>query len=298
MKAWTGGVMNFSFLKAFYHVAAHKGFTMAAKKLGVSQPTLSLQVRGLEKCYGVPLIKRCGKVFELTEEGDLVFSYAKSIFSLVSDLETAIQDFSARGLKIGSTPTLAHYVMPKIIQTLREGNPQLKIQLFTGLSEEVLQKVVNFEYHVGLIGWGDCPGNVIKRRVAEPKLYFITKDDALNKRLCLKDLAHYPVILPKEGSRTRAYIIGAFKKADVPLNNRIDCENAQAIKDMVRLGIGGAFFPHYAIRDDVASKKYRKIDVLDGLNLTLNLVYLKERRGLGLLTEFLAAAKEITRSLQ
>jgi LysR family transcriptional regulator, transcriptional activator of the cysJI operon len=283
--------MNFSFLKAFYHVAECKSFTLASKKLNLSQPTLSLQVQGLEKCYGLPLIKRHQKRFELTEEGKLVFSYARSIFSMVTDLENAIEDLGARGLKIGSTPTLAHYIMPNIIRVLKEGNPRLKIQLFTGLSEEVLQKVIHYEHHVGLIGWADCPGNVIRKKVAEPKLYFITKDPVLPERIHLKDLAHYPVILPKEGSKTRAYIIGTFKRLNVPLNNCVDCENAQAIKDMVNLGIGGAFFPLYAIEADVLAKKYRKIEILDGLHLTLSLVYLKERRSLDIVKEFLTAAK-------
>lgn len=123
--------MNFSFLKAFYHVAECKSFTLASKRLNLSQPTLSLQVQGLEKSYGLPLIKRHQKRFELTTEGNLVFSYARSIFSLVADLEKAIEDLGARGLKIGSTPTLAHYIMPNIIRVLKQGNPQLKIQLFT-----------------------------------------------------------------------------------------------------------------------------------------------------------------------
>jgi DNA-binding transcriptional LysR family regulator len=290
--------MNFAHLKAFYHVAECKSFTVASQKLNLSQPTLSLHVQGLEKWYGFPLIKRHKKSLELTEEGELVFSYARSIFSLVHDLENAMEDLGARGLKIGSTPTLAHYIMPKIVRALKQTNPLLKIQLFTGLSEEVLQKVINYEYHVGLIGRADCPDHIINKRVAEPKLYFITKDAELPARIHLKDLADYPVILPKEGSRTRSYIIEAFEKLNVPLNNRIDSENAQAIKDMVHMGIGGAFFPVYAIEADVLEKKYRKIEILDELHLSISLIYLKERRRLDMVKKFLAAVKESAFSLQ
>lgn len=289
--------MNFAHLKAFYHVAECKSFTLASQRLNLSQPTLSLHVQGLEKWYGFPLIKRHKKGLELTEEGELVFSYARSIFSLVRDLDNAMEDLSARGLKIGSTPTLAHYIMPKIVQALKEANPLLKIQLFTGLSEEVLQKVINYDYHVGLIGRADCPDYIINKRVAEPKLYFITKDAQLPARIHLKDLADYPVILPKEGSRTRSYIIEAFEKLNVPLNNRIDSENAQAIKDMVHMGIGGAFFPVYAIEADVLEKKYRKIEILDELHLFISLIYLQERRSLDMVKKFLAAVKESAFSL-
>lgn len=284
--------MNFAHLKAFYHVADCKSFTLASKRLNLSQSTLSLQVQGLEKRYGLPLIKRHKKILELTEEGELVFSYAKSIFSLVHDLGNAMEDLSTRSLKIGSTPTLAHYIMPKVIRTLKVTNSQLKIQLYTGLSKEVLQKVINFEYHVGLIGRTDSPGNIINKQVAEPKLYLITNDAGLPARIHLADLANYPLILAEEGSTTRAYIIEEFKKRNVQLNNCIDSENAQAIKDMVHLGMGGAFFPLYAIEADVREKKYRKIEIIDDLHLTINLVYLKERRNLDMVKRFLVAVKE------
>ena len=72
--------MNMNHLKAFYAVAKAKGFTHAAKQLNVSQPTLSMQVKSLEKRFSVPLIKRNKKTFELTEEGKLVFAHAEKIF--------------------------------------------------------------------------------------------------------------------------------------------------------------------------------------------------------------------------
>lgn len=283
--------MNFAHLKAFYHVADCGSFTLASQRLNLSQSTLSLHVQSLEKRYGLPLIKRHKKIFELTEEGELVFSYARSIFSLVHDLGNAMEDLNTRSLKIGSTPTLAHYIMPGVIRTLKETNPQLKIQLYTGLSKEVLQKVINFEYHVGLIGRTDCPGNIINRRVAEPKLYFITNDPGVPARIHLKELANHPLILAEDGSTTRAYIIEEFKKRHIPLNNCIDCENAQAIKDMVHLGMGGAFFPSYAIEADIRERKYRMIEIIDDLHLTINLVYLKERRNLSMVKKLLVAVR-------
>lgn len=284
--------LNFAHLRAFYHVADCGGFTLASKRLNLSQSTLSLQVQSLEKRYGFPLIKRHKKLLELTEEGTLVFSYARSIFSLAHDLGNAMEDLSTRSIKIGSTPTLAHYIMPQVIRTLKEENAQLKIQLYTGLSKEVLQKVIDFEYHVGLIGRTDCPGNVISKRVAEPRLYFITNDPEVPTRVHLKDLANYPLILAEDGSTTRTYIIEAFKRCEIPLNNYIDCENAQAIKDMVHLGMGGAFFPAYAIDSDIREKKYRKIDIVDDFHLTINLVYLKERRNLPMVRKFLGAVRK------
>ncbi len=284
-------VMYFNHLKAFYHVSDCRSFTLAAKRLNVSQPTLSLQVQSLEKQCGLPLINRHKKAFELTEEGELIFSYAQSIFSLLHDLENTIEDLNTRSLKIGSTPTLAHYILPGIIQSLKESNPKLRVQLYTGLSREVLQMIVNFEYHVGLIGHLNYPDNIVKRTIAEPKLYFIANDPALPDRLHLEQLASYPIILPETGSATRDYLVAEFKRRGIPMNIYIDCENAQAIKHMVHLGMGGAFFPPYAIQEDIEENKYRKIAIIDDLHLTVDLVYLKDRKNIKMVRHFLSAVQ-------
>lgn len=285
--------MNFTHLKAFYSVVKYQSFTQAARELNVSQPTLSLQVQSLEKQYDIPLLKRTKKIIELTREGEIVFSYAEKIFSLASEMENTIEDLnSARSgeLKIGSTPTLAHYMLPNLILKLKEINPDLKFQLYTGLSREVLGKVLDFEYHVGIIGRVEYPSNVIFSEIINPKLYFITADK-MKHQIRLKDLSDYPILFPERGSATREYIIGEFQKKRIPLNNYIDCENASALKNMVHLGMGGAFFPLYGIEKDVKEGKYRCIEILDELSLHIDLIYLLERKNSQTVKSFVSALK-------
>jgi len=280
--------MNFNHLNAFYNVADCKSFTLAAKRLNISQPTLSLQVQSLERKYGIVLIKRNRKSFELTEEGKVIFAYAQSIFSLTCDLKNAIEDINTGSLKIGSTPTLAHYVLPGVIMSLKEKHPHLKLELYTGVSREILTKLVNFEYHAALIGRVEYPANIICKTIAKPKLHFITTA-SMQETIRLSDLSNYPIILPEQGSATRDYLIGEFTRRNIPLNNCIACENAQAIKNMVALGMGGAFFPLYGIAEDVREGKYRKVDIADDLHLTIDIAYVKERKNMKMVRNFIAA---------
>ena len=168
-------------------------------------------------------------------------------------------------------------MLPGIIHTLKQQNPDLRLQLYTGLSKEVLGKVIEFEYHIGIIGRVAYPSNIIARQILNPKLYFITADK-MNNPIRLKDLASYPIIFPEHGSATREYIIQEFQKREIPLNNYIDCENPPALKHMVHLGTGGAFLPWYSIESDVKAGKYRYVEILDGFSLNIDLVYLKERK--------------------
>lgn len=282
--------MNFTHLKAFYSVAVCNGFTQAAQKLNISQSTLSLQVQSLEKKHSLLLIKRNKRAFELTDEGLVVFEFARKIFSLADNLSNAIADLKVSRLKIGSTPTLAHYIIPRVILALKNRNPALKYELYTGLSRELLTKVSNFEYHAALIGRIEYPANIISKNIAEPKLYFISAKPR-GETISLADLADYPIILPEQGSATREYIIREFQRRGIPLNICMDCENSEAIRNMVHLGMGGAFFPLYGIDQDVREGKYHKSAIAEDLHLTIDIVFLKERRTMKVIRDFIAALR-------
>lgn len=283
--------MNFTHLKAFYSVAVCNGFTQAAQMLNVSQSTLSLQVQSLEKQYCVALIKRSKRSFELTEEGRIVFEFARKIFSLADNLDRTIEDLRCSSLKIGSTPTIAHYIMPKVIMALKEKNPQLKFELYTGLSRELLTKVNNFEYHAALIGRIEYPANIISKNIAEVKLYFISSVP-MGETVRLTDLAGYPIILPKQGSATRDYIIREFERRGIPLNICMDCENSEAIRNMVHLGMGGAFFPLYSIKDGLRGGRYHHSAIEEDLRLMFDAVYLKERRSMQVIRDYVAVLRK------
>ena len=283
--------MNFTHLKAFYSVAVSNGFTQAAQLLNVSQSTLSLQVQSLEKQYCVALIKRSKRSFELTEEGRTVFEFARQIFALADSLDRAIEDLKCSRLKIGSTPTIAHYIMPNVIMALKVKNPRLKFELYTGLSRELLTKVNDFKYHAALIGRLEYPDNIISKNIAEVKLHFISSVP-LGETIRLADLSEYPIILPEQGSATRDYIIHEFERRGTPLNICMDCENAEAIRNMVHMGMGGAFFPLYSIKDGLRAGLYHHSAVEEDLRLTFDVVYLKERRTMQVIRDFVAVLRK------
>ena len=283
--------MNFTHLKAFYHVAKCKSYTVAAHKLNISQPTLSLQVQKLETYYDTPLLKRGKKHIELTEEGKLIFSYAKKIFSLASEVENKIEVMNtllSGKLKIGSTPSLAHFVLPNIISMLKKDKPDIEIQINTSVSKVVVEEVLDYENHIALIGRVFYPSNIIYKPFLSTRLYFITTD-VMRDKISLKDLANYPIILRGSGSATRDYIVNEFRERNIPLNNRINCEDASAIKDMVRLGIGGALFPQFSIEKNFNSNNFRCIEILEELLVHIDVIYLREREDSKIIKEFFSA---------
>src|SRR4030043_1128757 len=270
--------MNFYHLRAFYCVAKNKSFSIASEELHVSQPTISMQVKSLEQTYNVQLIWRRGKYFRLTEEGQLVYSHAKQIFTLAQNLKKVMSDFSENLIRIGSTPYIAHYILPNLLIVLKQSHPNMKVEIYTGLSTEILQMVIDSEYHVGVIGRLPYPDTVVSKFITEKRLYFITKDPHLPDSLHLKDLENCPIILPEKGSATREYIINEFSKRNIPIRIYVECENPPAIKHMVNFGLGGAFFCLSDIEEEVKRKQFRKINIIEELSVNYDLICLKERK--------------------
>jgi len=288
--------MNFTQLRAFYFVAKHESFTLAAGEMNISQSTLSLHVQKLEQQYDIPLIRRNKNTFRLTDEGKIVYSYAKKIFSLAEDLTVKMEDMGSPSsgiIRIGCAPSIAQYIVPKIVVSLKEKNPGLELQIDTNIAREILRRVLNFEYHIGLIGRISYPNNIVYKQILKPKFHFITADQGMKDPIRLQELAGYPLILPERWSVTREYIVKEFRKRNIPLGDCIHCENVSAIKQMVHLGLGGSFFPYYAIEDDVREGKYRSIEILDDLFLNIDLIYLAKRRKSKTLKSFISTLKNL-----
>jgi len=284
--------VNVNHLKAFHAVARAKSFTLAAKHLNVSQPTLSMQVKSLEKRFSVPLIKRNRKTFELTEEGNILFRHAEKIFSMLHEMKRDLENFETHHMIIGSTPYISNHVLPEVLLAIQEQHIGLKVQIYTGLSTEVLGNVVDYEYHFAVIGRLPYPDNIVSIPILKTKLLFISKED-LGEEVSLRQLANHPIILPEKGSATRNYLMGEFSKRNLTMTNPIDCENPPAIRHMVELGMGGAFFPLFSVQKDVQEGRFHMASVKEDLFLDYDLIFLKDRRNSPTVRIFTSAMKKL-----
>ena len=91
--------MNFTQLRAFHAVASEGGFTRGARRLGISQPAVTVQVRALEQRYGIELFRRLGQRIELTDFGRELWQRTRRAFAEIDDLEELLA--SAGELRVG-----------------------------------------------------------------------------------------------------------------------------------------------------------------------------------------------------
>ena len=118
---------------------------------------------------------------------------------MINGLQKELESFETYNMIIGSTPYISNHVLPDVLLAIQEKHSNVKVQIYTGLSQEVLDKVVDYEYHLAIIGRLPYPDNIVFIPMLQAKLLFISKDD-IGEQVSLEELANYPIILPERGS--------------------------------------------------------------------------------------------------
>ncbi len=133
--------MNLSQLEYFRELYVSGSFSLAAEKLGITQPALSLQIQKLEDELDFKLIDRAKRPLQLTAEGTVFYQKTIEILQQVDQLKDVVHELGEEikgTLKIGIIPTLAPYLVPLFLNNLSEFYPELHIDVREKKTEDII----------------------------------------------------------------------------------------------------------------------------------------------------------------
>jgi LysR family transcriptional regulator, transcriptional activator of the cysJI operon len=279
-------LMNIEGLKLFKEVASRGSISKVAESTHFSQPAISQQIKRLEESLGYDLFTRSNKGVQLTEAGLIVHKYAKSIVraheNMLEDL-SIIED-SFKIIRLNCTPIIATYALPCTVYSINSTNSKintpmpLKLELYTGHSDEVETNIINDTFDLGII-------------IARPKDRTLTADllstDALipvtatryniDENISVEKLSRADLILPSKKFRIREQISGWFsgKGFELPgLNVVSEMDEIESIKSTVVKGFGVSFLPYLTIKKELYTNQLKRLNV-EGfdLNYEIYLIY-------------------------
>ncbi len=126
--------LDWNQLKAFLETAETGSLSAAARKLGLSQPTLSRQVAAVEKQLGVTLFERVGRTMVLTDTGTVLLEHARVMGAAAEDLDMAATGRSQAvegGVCISASDVVAAYLLPGVLSRLRRQAPGIVVEVVT-----------------------------------------------------------------------------------------------------------------------------------------------------------------------
>lgn len=293
-----GKTMNLAHLRAFHAVAVEGSFTRAARALGLSQPTLSAQVKALEDAHGLRLFDRQGREVHPTELGRRLLEATGKLMSLEEEIDALLagaRDQAAGALKVGTdTPVHAMAILADLVRA----HPHLTPSVSIGNADSVLADLK--AYRIDAAVMADPPEEDLLARVlvAEERLVaFLPRDHALagGVDIGLADLAQASIVIRERGSVTRTAFERALTEAGITPGAMMEVEGREAVREAVLAGLGlGVVFES----EFDAGTRLKALAIRDaGPTVAEYAVCLAHRRRLAGLRAFLDAARRRANTL-
>jgi len=246
--------------RVFEAVARHLSFTRAAEELHLSQPAVSMQVRGIEKILGLPLTEQFGKKIFLTEAGREVLYASQSITARLDDLQANLAQL--RGMDSGqlniAVTTTVSAVSTHILANFRGKHPKVSIHLDVSNRESVLGLLAANRIDLAIMGQVPEGLDLEATRFMDNPLVVIAPPDhplARKKKVSIQELASAPFLVRETGSGTRGAMERYFADKGMAILTSMEMSSNEAIKQAVQAGLGLGILSLQTLEQELALKR-------------------------------------------
>lgn len=232
----------------FKEVAETRNITLAAKRLHMSQPSISIQIQNLESQYGAKFLERTNKGVTLTQAGKIFYQHICQVIQIMKEAGEAIADLTEdkRGLiHVGATLTIGEYLLPHILGYLYKIRPDIDFKAKIANTEIIAQDVIEKNIHIGLVE-GPVPQNkdlVVENFWQDELVVVVPYHHPWGTRssVTLAELTTERMITREQGSGTRKVMEMALEEQGLDpdqLNITMELGSTQAVKQVVAAGLG------------------------------------------------------------
>jgi aminoethylphosphonate catabolism LysR family transcriptional regulator len=266
--------MNFTQLRAFHAVAQTGSFSQAAQHLGVSQPAVTVQIKGLEEALGALLFLRGGARVELTAEGRHLLALVPRVLHLLEEIQHSVAATRAlmRGqLRVGvSTPA----TILGLLALYSSRYPGIDLVLQDGNTNELMDDLDGNRVDVIVTSQLACRGQLFNLPLGRQDIVLVARPDhplAERQKIEPHMLEKWPVLVREEGSVTRAVFMNAMRRAGIKPRIAASLGSREMVKEAAAAGLGlGVVFDGEVGRDDRLSMLRLKVDADLGTEVYLS----------------------------
>ena len=275
--------MEFKQLQYFVMVVQQSSFSEAAKKLHLSQPSLSKAIKNLESEVGFRLLERTTKRVQLTESGSVIYERALQILHEADILQQEIKEVKWTGsgsVQIGMIESVKNW-LPSILLRYQRDFPSMHVKLIEVLSRSDVERALRqYTVHACLTNQFIEASDIVTTSLYQEKLAVVMHPEhrlAGKEFITLADLEDETFIVTSVGLQTRQDIFAAFAEEGVRMNMCYEVERFETIVELVRENIGISIIPqnYFANRPDKTIVV--KTTNSNTLTRTVYLAYLKNR---------------------
>jgi len=248
-------------MNIFLIAAQTLNFSEAARRLHMTQPSVSQHIQSLEQQMGVQLFNRSGRHLSLTEAGEALFPNAREFVKQSQHIEEMMASLHGEvfgHLQFGCSTTAGKYILPKLLAGFRRLHPNVQITCHVQDSQTTLQMLIEGKVHLVLsheqVAFKDIE---FRKFMDDPILLVVYPNHPWAERgvIQTEELLDGEFILREEGSGTREVVAKALPEVGISLDQIskiMVIGNSEAISLAVQEGIGVAFLSHLVVTSPLA----------------------------------------------
>lgn len=267
-------------LRIFDAVAAHLNITEASRRVRISQPSVTKQLRLLERECGSKFYVKSGRGIRLTEEGRLFKIAVRPIVEQTEKLKRTfvnrVAEASSQTFIVGSTPSPAGFFLPAALKSFVQLHPTVHPTLRTGYPQAIEEMVLNGEVEIALTTTFPDHAEIVVEPIHSEGIVAVVSAKhplATKRRLNGTELSRAPFVMT-----TRGRIAQEIERLGLKLNIVIWCESIELKKAAVQAGLGLGLFYRGSAESGLREGYFKVIEIprLKEINITYYVIHRKE----------------------
>ena len=270
-------------LEYFAEVADAGSLRQAAQRLGVTQPTLTVQLRALEEILGVVLFERTRNATLLTPVGRDILPEALSLLSQWRNMvESAhlIGNHSHSTYRLGVPQTLGPYLLPSLLPTLHQRFQRLRLHVREEVPDMLLKGLEEGRFDIVIGPISTVPDTIVREPMFREPLYLaspVDMDVAPHSNVAESDLSGLEILAVEKGHTLRREVERICERTGARLNTDYEGTSLDTLRQMVVMGMGLAFLPALYVRSEIHRPEELRVQPLQGGRLFREHAFLYRR---------------------
>ncbi|MCZ2153797.1 MAG: LysR family transcriptional regulator [Bryobacterales bacterium] len=277
--------MEFREIRSFVVLSDLRNITRAAETLHLSPAAVHKQIKMLEEELGARLYEKAGRKLRLTQAGETLLPLARDL--LVRYRETLAtfdewKDMKRGVLRLGSGAGISVIVLPRLLSTFRSRYPEVEVTVDTGSTANLILALGEAALDAAMFVAPELMDNSGPEIVATwpYKIIAVASRNFADREPPAWDPNGQPFVLFKEGSQIERAIDAYFLQVGIRPRVVMRFDHAEAIKSMVRIGVGIGMLPHWSVGAELASGELVEVKLANDAALTSRIVLAVRRAGI------------------
>ena len=273
-------------MEALISLVEERSFSRAAKKMLLTQPALTKNIKNIEDSLGAKVVNRSNTGISLTPAGKILYDYARRIIKLRNEAKDKIlksHETTGGDIYIGASTIPATYILPRVLSHFRKLHPDVKVYVQAADSEEAMNMVLDKQVEIGVIGKKPLNKKLAAVELWQDRLVLAVPRNhrwRKKKSVTIAELAVEPFVIREKGSATRDALESCLNESKLGLAQFNICGelgSSEAIKEAILASFGVSIISIHAIDRELSQQLLFQIPIqVCKIERNFYLIYLRQ----------------------